>query len=526
MRQRHAKNNPSVLAYKSGGVASKRRKNQNKSVFECILMFGLAGFMFVTVFVGRALRTPDSAISKIVHDIEENSPLSMHAPKPMTRVVFYRNKGCKGDTFIIYSNHTEEDCEQCANLCDIQKTAGWDVGSSGSVLVEGDMEVNMYQKCRENYREEDYVFTLFGGLDECFDIWHNRHITHLRFAEDSNLLPQEDLLKGTGDYRIVYSTESSRKMGYQSRSNYWGFLKSKQTGGTTTRLVTMHEADDLVDKLSTFWAKRHPFSRKYSPFNKPDSLTKWFRSPNAPEEEVIILIDPDNWIVQDLAPIAAKVEKGSAIAAAAWFNGNKLVDQLYRELCTVCNDFVDYVAVPIFIHKDDMAAIAPLWRKFVIIIKDKVDRDPSFKRKYEGLQIDWGGEMHAYIMAASELGIRHRTGGNYQIRDVDRSTTVADAMKQKIPMIHMGRAWVPMDYKPAEKWTHTEGRAWASRGRQVWCKCNTTADNFDIWPIPGPDEGIDFQSYITLTYLHDSMELFDLPTNKFRVQHNYYQSYC
>merc|ERR1719168_472698 len=96
-----------------------------------------------------------------------------------------------------------------------------------------------------------------------------------------------------------------------------------------------------------------------------------------------------------------------------------LVDQLYQELCTVCNDFVDYVAVPIFIHKDDLAAIAPLWRKFVIIIKDKVDREPGFKQKYEHLQIDWGGEMHAYIMAASELGIRHAVGNNYQIRDVD-----------------------------------------------------------------------------------------------------------
>ena len=61
--------------------------------------------------------------------------------KPMTRVVFYKNKGCKGDSFIIYSNHSESNCENCANLCDIRGKAGWDVGSSGSVLVEGDMEV-------------------------------------------------------------------------------------------------------------------------------------------------------------------------------------------------------------------------------------------------------------------------------------------------------------------------------------------------------------------------------------------------
>jgi len=519
MRQRQKqKTGASNFTTKHSPSASKRRAANKNSVFECVLMFGIAIFMTLVVVVGRALNKDHSALG------ENLAPFLHNEVKPMTRVVFYKNKGCKGDSFIIYSNHSESNCENCANLCDIRGKAGWDVGSSGSVLVEGDMEVNMYQKCRPEYKDADYVFTLFGGLDDCFDIWHSRQITHIRFAPDSNLLPQEDLLKGSGDYRIVYSTESSRKMGYQSRANYWGFLKSKQTGGTTTRLVTMHEADDLVDHLSTFWAKRHPFSRKYSPFNKPDVLTKWFRSPNGPEEEVVILIDPDNWIVQDLAPIVAKVEKGNALAAAAWFNGNKLVDQLYKELCTVCNDFVDYVAVPIFIHRDDLAAIAPLWRKFVVIIKDRVDRDPDFKRKYNPLQIDWGGEMHAYIMAASELGIRHKVGNNYQIRDVDRSTTLAEAERKKIPMIHMGRAWVPREYKPAEKWTHTEGAAWASRGRQVWCKCNITADIHDIWPIP--DEGVDFQSYITLTYLHDARSLFDLPNNKYRPHHNYYQSYC
>lgn len=31
--------------------------------------------------------------------------------------------------------------------------------------------------------------------------------------------------------------------------------------------------------------------------------------PQSPSEEVIILIDPDNWIVRDLGPIAAKVSR-------------------------------------------------------------------------------------------------------------------------------------------------------------------------------------------------------------------------
>ena len=34
-------------------------------------------------------------------------------------------------------------------------------------------------------------------------------------------------------------------------------------------------------------------------------------------------------------------------------------------------------------------------------------------------------------------------------------------------MLHMGRAWMPNAYAPAQRWAHTEGRAWAYKGVQV-----------------------------------------------------------
>jgi hypothetical protein len=46
------------------------------------------------------------------------------------------------------------------------------------------------------------------------------------------------------------------------------------------------EADDLMDELPSFQAKRHPFSLRYGPLNKPDVLAKWFQSAHRPSEEV------------------------------------------------------------------------------------------------------------------------------------------------------------------------------------------------------------------------------------------------
>lgn len=441
----------------------------------------------------------------------------------ITTATFYEGKNCEGEIkMVVYSNHTEKNCENCFDLCGkkFPDTKTDMHAKLGSVKVEGVHEMNIYSQCAGSYKYDapEYQSTIFP-FDGCVSTWHSHQITHVKFADDSTKIVQPSAMLGHGDYRVVYSGESSKYMGYQARANYWGFLKSGQTNAAHTRLVTMHEADDLVDFLPTFWGKRHPFSRRYGPLNKPDVLTKWFASPNAPKEEVVVLIDPDNWLTNDISHIVKEVKKGAAIAQTAWFGGSHLVKELYKEMCTVCNDFVDYVAVPIFIHKDDLKAIAPLWKAFVIKIKTRVDEDPAFKRRYAGIQIDWGGEMHAYIFAAAELGIRHETRHGLQVRDVD---PVPDAKRaSSMLMIHMGRAWMPNDYPPAERWRHTEGKSWAYRGIQVWCKCNVTAADVMPWPLP---DNLDFQSNVTLRYLHDSGELFELTDSKFRSK-NYHLSY-
>ena len=71
-----------------------------------------------------------------------------------------------------------------------------------------------------------------------------------------------------------------------------------------------------------------------------------------------------------------------------------------------CNVAPDHVAVPYFVHRDDLARIAPLWR--LIIIKLIAVKDQLGQRHFQALQLGWCAEMYAYIFAAAALGVRHK----------------------------------------------------------------------------------------------------------------------
>mmetsp|Transcript_8587 Transcript_8587/g.24852 ORF Transcript_8587/g.24852 Transcript_8587/m.24852 type:complete len:302 (-) Transcript_8587:293-1198(-) len=273
-----------------------------------------------------------------------------------------------------------------------------------------------------------------------------------------------------------------------------------------------------MDKFPTYASKRHPYASRYSPLNKADALLKWFASSSAPTEDVIAVIDPDNWITKDLTPIAAQVKPGQALANGAWYNSNtgkQLMAELWTYLCSHPEDPekcqaqllvpVDLAAVPYFVHREDLAVILPRWKRLIIEIKELCEGNAPFKEKFKGLQITWGAEMLAYNFACAEAGVAHKLQ-NFQVRDVDPKPSPKRI--ENTYMIHMGRAWLPWDYEPGAAWTHTEGRDFARHGRQVWCKCNTTAAIVRPWPLPEPGSGyeVDWVSRITLTYLHDAYE--------------------
>ena len=50
-------------------------------------------------------------------------------------------------------------------------------------------------------------------------------------------------------------------------------------------------------------------------------IEKWYASADKPQEEIILVIDPDNWLVKDVSPWVDKVSKGHALGEAAYYHG-------------------------------------------------------------------------------------------------------------------------------------------------------------------------------------------------------------
>ncbi len=104
---------------------------------------------------------------------------------------------------------------------------------------------------------------------------------------------------------------------------------------------------------------------------------------------------------------------------AAWFHGNHLVTKLWKEVCQKnCDWNLDLVGVPYIVHKDDLAQIAPYFKMYIEIMKQREEDDPAFLNRYKSIQMGWGTEMFGYIFGAAHAGIKHEVVWGIQRRDV------------------------------------------------------------------------------------------------------------
>ena len=99
------------------------------------------------------------------------------------------------------------------------------------------------------------------------------------------------------------------------------------------------------------------------------------------------------------------------------------------------------VGIPTLVHRDDLAALAPLW----LAKTEMIRKDPAFRD-----HIGWIAEMWAYCMAAAELGLEHAE------RDL---ACFATEDRDDVPLVHYcfdlrdgegGWAWGKRTYQP---WT-------------------------------------------------------------------------
>jgi hypothetical protein len=148
--------------------------------------------------------------------------------------------------------------------------------------------------------------------------------------------------------RIIFSAESSHYFGFQVLASAFSFLDSNQTNASWMRLLTAQQPDDLSERFPTFTAPRSLESNLYSPISKPDVIMKWFQSKDAPHpDDIIVVIDPDSWLLTDMGKWVANVGPKRAKGQFAYYhNERRLCQNLWHEFCLKnCNVPIDLVGV-------------------------------------------------------------------------------------------------------------------------------------------------------------------------------------
>jgi len=169
--------------------------------------------------------------------------------------------------------------------------------------------------------------------------------------------------------------------------------------------------------------------------NKPQAFTDYVNSPgyDAPgQPDVLVINDPDYIHLEDFGALAMGVTRGNPLAQSAFMQFTPATskenahcvehslafDLMAQKFCNNCSR-VDPLRSPIFIHRDDLKVIAPLWLKKSREIAEAL-QDPKSEFMQEGapakklLQLPWTTEMYGYVFAAAEIGLRHQQRGDVQ----------------------------------------------------------------------------------------------------------------
>ncbi|EKX44726.1 hypothetical protein GUITHDRAFT_109505 [Guillardia theta CCMP2712] len=179
-------------------------------------------------------------------------------------------------------------------------------------------------------------------------------------------------------YHTVFNVQSKQYFEWQSRYNvFW----HKQVGqpGKITRLLSMGGAwptdgnphpvgDHLMKEVPTHIAPQYDYRiDSYVAYNKPLSITHWLQTTEG---------------------------------YYSFKDENSIEMQIAKHYCKgICKHY-DPIAVPVVIHKNDLARLAPLEgpNKWPIEWNDN---------RFTVNRIEWVAEMFGYVLAAAHLDLRH-----------------------------------------------------------------------------------------------------------------------
>ncbi|EKX36882.1 hypothetical protein GUITHDRAFT_116905 [Guillardia theta CCMP2712] len=211
-------------------------------------------------------------------------------------------------------------------------------------------------------------------------------------------------------FHTVYNVQASKYFEWQVRYMHFWF-KQANMPGKITRLLSANQPDFLAGEIPTHTSppyKSDDPNDHYTPYNKPWAIHRWLQDAE-PTEDVILIVDPDCMF---LSRMEFMVEEGAPVAQQAFYHFDFSTDdvpmQIARRYCRNCS-FLDPIAVPIIIHRHDIARIAPLWLKKTREIRiDKPNWPISwYNTSMSPVGLTWTAEMFGYVFAAAELGIRH-----------------------------------------------------------------------------------------------------------------------
>jgi len=241
------------------------------------------------------------------------------------------------------------------------------------------------------------------------------------------------------DIHTIFSVDGSLYQRWQADLLSYSHRKVGQPGPLTRLLSANGQPTPFVGR--TFRTEPycpHPLSGDYyPPYNKPKALESWLRE-SPPAEEVVLLLDPDCVFLEPLAGLATR---GHPIANPPAFMHPEHNMEFVKKHC-LRPELVQGVGVPLLIHRDDLADVAPRWFKRT----EEIRADPISRAL-----VGWTAEMWGYAFAAAEVGLRHTTHELARVSLDDRAD---------LPIVHYAYScsdgekrwtWNKMDYKPWER---------------------------------------------------------------------------
>ena len=227
-----------------------------------------------------------------------------------------------------------------------------------------------------------------------------------------------------------------------------------------TRLLTADKPDELMDKIPTFLCKPPEELRtdNYLPYNKIVSVLEWIEAKHTElsDDTIVVIIDVDVVLLEDISYLAVNVKQGSPMGAKGFmsFTGEDTpMDRMVsRYAPKAAPGFpTPALAVPYFLHKADILALAPRWRLKCREIR--ADTVPWSKvndwRAEKATQLSWTAEQWAFLLAAAEMGLRFEVRARkkkffsyfsffllLQVRDDVSAFTGCGVLSLQEPMLH------------------------------------------------------------------------------------------